>query len=271
MTTSRTDAPDIGWADLGDDDQPQQRHSGMDRSPQDPDVDPAAIAAELPPRDGTAGMPAQVASFDALGERPSFHEASPPEPVAASWSAVLEAVEAANVAGQLERALDGEEAQAQREEAARVRSATAAGKVVKAAAPGREWAAERRHRAAVAAGHRQRARQCRTEYDELVEQHRAGWAALLVETLPSSKAQTLEALTEAGSMAERLLAAAEAAQALLLVEGGSVVTLPTLEVNRFVQAAQTLAELIEASDQLGGAHLVRPKMSRPTETARRSG
>jgi len=157
--------------------------------------------------------------------------------------------------------LGGQEAQAQREETARVRSATAAGRTVKPSASVRDWAGERRHLAAVAGGHRERARRVRGAYDAMVLEHRATWSALLVETLPSSKAQTIEALADAGERVGRLLEQATAAQAMLLEPGGSVTTLPTLEVNRFVQAAQTLAELIEASDQLGGAHLVRPKMS----------
>jgi len=217
--TSRSDI-DTDWADLGDDDRPA-RHSGMDREVDPETFDPGALVAELPPRGGTGTTPAALASFDGLLERDSWHSAETPAPVAAAWQAVEEAVEAANEAGRAERALDGEEAQAQRTEAARVRSATAAGKVAKAAAPGRDFSAERRHSAAVAAGHRERARRCRAEYDELVQAHREGWAALLVETLPSSKAQTIEALADAGERVGRLLEQATAAQAMLLVEGGS--------------------------------------------------
>ena len=263
--TPRTDAPDTSWAgDLGaDDDQPRQRRSGMDREVDPTSYDPGALVAELGPRGGTGGTPAQVTNFDDLGERPSWHSAATPAPVAAAWSAVVEAVEAAVEADRLERALGGQEAQAQREEAARVRAAVASGRTVKAAAPGRDFPAERRHSAAVAAGLRLRARKCREAYDLAVQEHREGWAALLVETLPSSKAQAIEALADAGERVGRLLEEASAAQALQLEPGGSVSSLPLLEVNRFVQAAQTLAGTIEASDQLGGEAMVRPPMSPP--------
>lgn len=258
MTTSRTDI-DTSWADTGHDDgQPQRRQTGMDGH--DPEsFDPAALVADLPPRDGTAATPSQ-ANFDDLGIRPEWHSGRPPAPVAAAWQSVEEAVEAATEAERAERALDGEEAQAQRTEAARVRSATASGKVVKAAAPGRDFPAERRHSAAVASGHRLRARKCRGEYEILVEQHAPDWAATIVASLPSAKASALEALTEAGLQVERLLADAEAAQTMLRVEGGSVVSLPTFAVRQCAASMQALADTIEASAQLAGVDLCRPRM-----------
>ncbi len=264
--SSRTDAPDTSWADTGADDPRPMRHSGMDgHEPEN--YDPAALAAELPPRDGTAVAPSQ-ANFDDIGARPEWHAASTPGPVAAAWVAVTDAVQAAVDADRRERALGGEEAQAQREEAARVRSATANGKSVKASA-GRDWAAERRHLAAVAAGHRERARQCRATYETSVLEHRAAWTAQLVESLPAARTSALAALAEAGDRVERLLAAASAAQALLLAPGGSVVSLPVLQVRRFCEAVQALAVEIEGSPQLGGVDLVRPPME-PTWAERQS-
>jgi len=264
MTYSRTDDLNTDWADVGDDDgRPQQRHSGMDRDPQDPDVDPAKILAELPPRDGTVGMPASGSSFDDLGTRPEWHAAATPAPVAAAWAALEGAIDAAVDAERAERALSGEEAQAERVEAARVRSAVASGKAVKASASVRDFPAERRHLEAVAGGYRERARRARGEYHAAVEQHRDDWSGLLVASLPDSKAATLKALTGAGSMVERLLADATAAQALALVPGGSVVPLPVLPVRRFVEAVQALADEISASAPLGGADLVHPVMTPP--------
>jgi hypothetical protein len=222
--------------------------------------DPAALAAALPPRGGSVGAPPSASSFDDLGIRPEWHEASTPAPVAAACSAVEAAVAAAVDADRAERALDGEEAQAQRTEAARVRSATASGKAVKASA-GRDFASERRHRAAIAAGCRDRARGLRGAYDALVEQHREGWAAQLVEQLPAAKASAIEALVDVADRVERLLGAATAAQALLLADGGSVVSLPSITVRQFVEGAQALAAEVEASPQLGGEGLVRPPMT----------
>lgn len=253
--SSRTDAPDISWADTGDDDGQTQRHGGMDREQHDP----ATVLAGLPPRGGTAATPTSAADFDSLGERPDFHEASPPAPVATAWAAVEAAVEAATEAERDERSLDGQEAQAQRVEAARVRSATASGKVVNASA-GRDWAAERRHLAAVAAGHRERARRLRGEYDALVLEHQQDWCERIVESMPSAKAATLDALTDVKDRVERLLGAASAAQAMQREEGGSVVSLPTVQVRTFCEVAQALADQIEASPQLGGVDLVHPRM-----------
>ncbi len=258
--TSRTGAPDTSWADLGDEEGQPQRRSGMDRPPSDDvDLDPAAVMAELPPRGGSAGTPASAASFDDIGERPSWHEAATPEPVAASWQAVEAAIAAADEAERDERSLDSEEAQAQRTEAARVRSAIAAGKTVKASAA-RDFASERRHRASVAGGHRERARSLRGAYDALVEEHRAAWCASIIADLPSAKASTLEALALAGERVEELLGAASAAQTLQLTEGGSVVSLPSITVRKFAATAQALAREIEESPQLGGVDLVRPPM-----------
>ncbi len=263
--SSRTDAINTDWANVGDDDdQPTQRRSGMDREVEN--YDPAALVAGLPPRDGSAGMPASGSNFDDIGERPPWHSAATPEPVAAAWAAVLAAVDAAVDADQLERALDGEEAQAQRTEAARVRSAVAAGRTVKASA-GRDWAAERRHLAAISAGHRDLARQRRVEYDDLVAQHQAAWGASLIEQLPSAKEQTLKALAMAGHLAERLLDDATAAQTLALEPGGSVVPLPVLPVRRFMEAMEAVASEIQASPQLAGEGLVRPPMT-PSWSAR---
>lgn len=261
--TSRTDI-DTSWAaDTGDDDgEPRRRHSGMERHEQS-DFDPAAVVAGLGPRGGTAEMPAPQASFDDLGIRPSWHEAATPTPVAAAWSALADAIEEADDAERAERALVGEQASAERVEAARVRALVASGKPVKASAPGRDWSAEKRHSSAVAAGHRERCGRLRQRYDELVGQHRPDWAARIVESLPSAKASTLAALAEAGDRVERLLAAAEAAQALLIEEGGSVVSLPTLPVRRFLEAMQALATEIEASAPFGGEGLVHPRMDPP--------
>jgi len=263
MTYSRRDL-DTSWADTtdDDDDQPQQRHSGMDHGQNDADIDPAAALATLPPRGGTAEMPGAMASFDDLGERPSWHSCSPPAPVAEAWAALEAAVEAAVDAGRAEGALTLQQASAERTEAARVRSAIAAGKSVKpSTAP--DWSAGRRHLAAVSAGHRDRARRVRAEYDDLVLEHRAAWSARIIALLPDSKAATLKALATAGLMVERLLADAEAAQALLLVEGGSLVALPVLPVRRFLEAMQALAQEIEASAPLGGDSLVHPRMDPP--------
>lgn len=263
--SSRTDDIDLGWADLGDDDdRPVQRRSGMDRDPQDPDVDPAQLLAELPPRSGAGSMPASGASFDDLGTRPEWHAASPPAPVAAAWAALEGAVDAAVDAERAERALVGEEQQAERLEAARVRTAIASGKAgVKASASVRDWAAERRHLASVAAGHRERARRARDEYDAAVEQHRQAWSGLLLASLPDSKAATLDALAKAGLMVERLLADATAAQTLALEPGGSVVPLPVLPARRFHEAMRALADEISASPQLAGVDLVHPVMTPP--------
>ncbi len=261
MTTSRTDVPDIGWAgDLGDDDgsEPRQRHSGMDRHGQ-ADFDPAAVLAALAPRGATAEMPAAQASFDAILERPEWAKSSPPEVVARAWSALETAVEAANDAERAERALDGEQASAQRVEAARVRSLTAAGKVAKPSA-GRDFSAEKRHLEAVSAGLREKARRVRVEYEALLEQHREGWCSRIIEQLPSSKAATLKALAMAGQAVERLLGDAEAAQALQLESGGSVASLPTFQIRRFVEATQALAAEIQTSPQLGGVDLCHPRM-----------
>lgn len=260
--TSRTDI-NVDWADLGDDDdQPQQRHSGMDRGQNDPDVDPAAALAALGPRGGTSEAPAQVASFDGLSERPAWHEAATPPSVAQAWSAVLEAVEAAVDAERAERSLIAEQAQAQRAETARVRAAVASGKTVKlSTTPGRAWGDEQRHLEAVAAGHRERARRVRGQYDEIALQQGATWAARIIEDLPNGKAAALAALAASGDHVERLLAAASAAQAMILEPGGSVVSLPTVEVSQFVQAAQALAELVEASEPLAGVGLCHPAMS----------
>lgn len=258
--TSRHDL-DTSWAQLGDDDdQPRQRHSGMDGREQS-DFDPAKVLAEIGPRGAMADMPAQVASFDQLAERPSFHESATPAPVAAAWQAVEDAIEAAVEAERAEVALTAEQGQAQRTESARVRAAVASGRTVKlSATPGRDWDGERRHLEAVAGGHRDRARRCRVEYDAIVLQHRDGWAARIIEGLPAAREQAIKALAAAGQMVERLLADAEAAQALLLVEGGSLVALPTLPVKRFLDAMQSLAGEIESSSPLGGEGLVHAKM-----------
>jgi len=257
---SRTDAPDIGWADLGDDaDQPQRRQTGMEREVEN--YDPAALVAGLPPRDGTAGTPAAMASFDDdLGIRPEWHSAATPVPVAAAWSAVTSAIEAATEAERDERALDAEQAQAERVEAARVRKLVAAGKPAKPSA-GRDFPAERRFSAAVAAGRREAARRARSDYEALVEQLRTAWSVQLVESLPSAKAQAIKALTEAGRMVEQLLASSEAAQTLLRVEHGSVVPLPVLPIRQCAASMQALAIEIDGSDQLGGVDLVRPAMT----------
>lgn len=260
--TSRTDI-DTSWADLddddGQDDQPTRRRSGMDGGG-DGGFDPARVLAELGPRTSAADMPAQT-SFDDLGVRDDWHASATPPPVAAAWSAVEDAVEAAVEADRAERALDGEQAQAQRAEAARVRGAIAAGKPAKpSTSPGRDFSAERRYRAAVAAGYRERARRLRAEYDALIEQHREGWAARIVEGLPGVKAGALEQLLEASRLVEQLLGDAQAAQALLLEPGGSVVSLPTLPLTQLVERIAEVAGTIEASDQLGGVDLVHPRM-----------
>lgn len=266
MNYSRTDDLNIGWAgDLGDDAEPQQRRSGMEREVDPEHCDPGALVAALGPRDSTAATPSQ-APFDSLAERAAWHSASPPEVVARAWQAVEDAVAAAVDADRLERAVDGEEAQAERTEAARVRALTAAGKPAKASA-GRDFSAERRHLAAVAAGHRERARRARDAYSGLVEQHRPAWAASLIEQLPSAKASALEALTEVGDRVERLLGDATAAQSLSLETGGSMVALPVLPVRRFLEALEVVAAEIEASVQLGGEALVRPQMT-PSWSAR---
>ncbi len=263
MTTSRTDAPDTSWADTGDDDgHAASRHSGMDRH--DPEsYDPAAVLAGLAPRGATAEMPAAQASFDGILERPEWAKSSPPEVVAEAWSALEAAVEAANDAERATKALVGEQASAERVEAARVRSAVAAGRPVKASAPGRDFPAERRHLSAVAAGHRERCSRLRTTYDELVEVQRPDWAARIVESMPSAKASALKALAEAGDRVARLLGDAGAAQALLIEPGGSLVALPVLPVRRFLEAMQALAQEIEASAPLGGDSLVHPRMDPP--------
>lgn len=259
MTYSSRHDLDISWAgDLGDEgDQPRQRHSGMEREVES--FDPSKVLAELGPRGAMADAPAMVAAFDSLGERPSWHEAATPEPVALAWSAVLEAIDAATEAERDERALGGQEAAAQRVEGARVRAAVAAGKSVKAS-PAPDWSGQRRHLASIAAGFRERARRLRTEYEAIVVKQRPTWGARIIEDLPNGKAAVLAALATAGDHVERLLADASAAQAMILEPGGSVVSLPTIEVSRFVQAAQALAELVEASDQLAGVNLCHPAM-----------
>lgn len=255
--TSRTDAIDIGWAELGDDDGQQRRQTGMEgHEPEH--FEPGALAAALPPRDGAAGTPPSTAGWDDLAERPEWHAAATPPAVAGAWRAVEEAVEAAVDAERDERALGGQEAAAQRVESARVRAAVAAGKSVKAS-PGRDWSAERRHLGAIAAGRRDQARRLRGEYDELVLEHRDAWAARIIEDLPSAKAQALKVLAEASAAVEQLVTAASAAQAMQLERGGSVVALPS--VRQCVEAARSLADEIEASDQLAGIDLCRPPMT----------
>lgn len=264
MTYPRTHDLDTSWADLGGDDpdnagEPRQRHSGMDgHEPES--FDPASVLAELGPRGGTAEMPAPMASFDDLGIRPSWHEAATPEPVAEAWSAVLEAIAAALDAAHDESAHAGEQASAERTEAARVRAAVASGKSVKPST-GPDWSAGVRHLAAVSAGRRDRARRVRVEYNALVLEHRSGWNARIIESLPSSKAATLAALSTAGQMVERLLGDAQAAQALSLEEGGSLVALPVLQVRRCSEAMQALAGEIDSSVALGGEGLVHRAMS----------
>ncbi len=259
--TSRHDI-DTGWAnDLGDDDgEPRQRHSGMDRTEPE-SFDPAAVLAALPPRGATADMPAAMASFDDLGERPSWHEAAatPPQ-VAAAWATVLAALEAAVDAAHDESALTLQQASAERIETARVTKLIAAGREAKpSTAP--DWSAGRRHLAAVAAGHRDRARRARGAYDALVLEHQPTWCASIIASLPGAKAATIAALTEAGDHVERLLAAASAAQTMQLEPGGSLVALPVLQVRRFVEAAQELADEVEASEPLGGVGLCHPAMT----------
>jgi len=259
--TSRTDI-DVSWAgDLGDEgDQPRQRHSGMEREVET--FDPSKVLAEIGPRGAMADMPAQVASFDGLSERPSFHEAATPPVVAQAWQALLEAIDAAVDAERAARSLIAEQAQAQRTEAAAVRASVASGKSVKlSTTPGRAWGDEQRHLEAVAGGHRDRARRVRAQYDEVCLQHQPTWAARIVEGLPSAKEQAIAALTEAGDRVERLLADASAAQTMQLEPGGSVVSLPTLQIRRFVEAAQTLAGEIEASPQLAGEGLCHVAMT----------
>jgi len=265
MTYSRHDI-DTSWADLGgddtgaDDSEPRQRHSGMDGTEVE-NYDPAAVVAALGPRGGTAETPAPQASFDDLGIRPSWHEAATPEPVAEAWSALLQAIEAALEADADQRSLSGEQASAERTAAARIRGLVASGKSVKlSATPGRQWDGERRHLEAVSAGRRDRATRCRATYDALVLEHRAGWNARIIEGLPSSKAATLAALSTAGQMVERLLGDAQAAQALSLEEGGSLVPLPVLPVRRAVEAMEALAGEIDGSVALGGEGLVHPRM-----------
>lgn len=259
---SRTDIDTTWAADTGDDDDQHARHSGMERERQDPDIDPATLA-QLPPRDSTASMPASSVPFDEIGIRAEWHSASPPAAVAAAWSALEEAIEAALEAERAEGALTLEQASAERIERARVTKLIAAGKEAKPSAAGVDWPAARRHLEAISAGRRVRAHRCRDTYDDLVEQHRPDWAARIVAQLPDSKAATLDALAKAGLMVERLFADAEAAQALLLVEGGSLVALPTLPVKRFLDAMQALAGEIESSSPLGGEGLVHPRMDPP--------
>ncbi len=258
MTRSRIEdlVADLDLDD--DDDQPVRRETGMER--EQSDFDPATLVAELGPRDGAAGTPATAASSDSIGGRPEWHSANPPAAVAAAWAAVEEAIGAAVDADRNERAIDAEEAQAQRVESARVRSAVASGKVVKAS-PGPDWAAQRRHLSSVAAGYRLLAAQKRGTYDALVLEHQPTWAARIVEGLPDEKAKALAALSEAGNRVERLLAAALAAQSLLIEEGGSVVALPTVAVRQFVEHAQALASEVEGSAPLAGEGLCHARMT----------
>ncbi len=245
----------------------QPRHSGMEGH-EPSEYDPAQLmreitggdAVELPPR-SAGSAPPSVSSFEEAGERPDWHKAAAtPEPVAASWAALEDAIEAAVDAERAERALTLQQASAERTEAARVTKLTAAGQVAKPSA-GRDWAGQRRHLAATAAGHRERCGRLRATYDATVLEHQPAWAARIVERLPDAKASALAALAEAGRLVERLLADATAAQALLLAPGGSLAPLAVLPVRRFVEAAQAVAGEIEASDQLGGDALVHAAMT----------